>query len=203
MGKKPQVFIERKRSYSARTVETRETYERFLIVCEGEKTEPNYFKSFRVPRDVIDVRGIGDNTIRIVEEAIRLKEKDSYDQVWCVFDRDSFPSDRFNAAFILSEENDIKIAYSNEAFELWYLLHFNYYDSAISRKQYGDKLSELLGYKYEKNSNSIYDDLLDKQPDAIRNAKKLLLNYNPENPEKDNPSTKVHCLVIELNKFIS
>jgi hypothetical protein len=86
-----------------------------------------------VPKEVIDIHGIGDNTIRIVEEAIRLKEKDNYDQVWCVFDRDSFPPNRFNAAFILAGENSIKIAYSNEAFELWYLLHFNYYDSAMSR----------------------------------------------------------------------
>ncbi len=133
MGRKRQVFRERKQSYSARPVETRETYERFLIVCEGAKTEPNYFQSFRVPKEVIDIHGIGDNTIRIVEEAIRLKEKDNYDQVWCVFDRDSFPPNRFNAAFILAGENSIKIAYSNEAFELWYLLHFNYYDSAMSR----------------------------------------------------------------------
>ena len=146
---------------------------------------------------------MGDNTIRIVEEAVRLKEKDNYDQVWCVFDRDSFPPEKFNAAFILAEENNIEIAYSNEAFELWYLLHFNYYDSAMSRKQYGEKLSELLGYKYEKNSDSIYDKLLEKQSTAIKNAEKLLTIHTPLNPEKANPSTKVHILVKELNKFVS
>jgi hypothetical protein len=31
----------------------------FLIVCEGEKTEPLYFSSFRVPKKVFDVVGLG------------------------------------------------------------------------------------------------------------------------------------------------
>lgn len=49
------------RGYSPRKVNTRELKQRFLIVCEGERTEPNYFKSFRVPKNVvsIDVRGLG------------------------------------------------------------------------------------------------------------------------------------------------
>ncbi len=198
-----QVFTARRRSYSDRVIETREPKERFLIVCEGAKTEPNYFRNFRVPKNVVEIHGIGDNTLGVVEEAIRLKNNEKYDQVWCVFDRDSFPAARFNVAFTLATENDIEIAYSNEAFELWYLLHFNYYDSGMSRKQYGNKLTELLGFKYEKNSDSIYDEILDKQPAAIKNAKRLLETYNPQNPERDNPSTKVHLLVVELNKFIS
>jgi RloB-like protein len=197
------VFRERKRSYTERPIENIPTKERFLIVCEGAKTEPNYFRSFRVPKDVIDVRGIGANTVDVVEKAIELKSKDDYDQIWCVFDRDSFPATRFNEAFVLASRNNIKIAYSNEAFELWYLLHFNYYDTGMSRKQYGAKLTDCLGYKYEKNSTTIYEEILEMQPQAIKNAEKLIATYNPKNPERDNPSTKVHCLVEELNKFIS
>jgi hypothetical protein len=34
--------------YSERKVKNREVKQTFLIVCEGEKTEPNYFKSFHV-----------------------------------------------------------------------------------------------------------------------------------------------------------
>jgi len=29
--------------------------QRFLIVCEGEKTEPGYFRSFQVPGVVVDI----------------------------------------------------------------------------------------------------------------------------------------------------
>ena len=39
--------------YTKRSVGTRETVQRFLVVCEGEKTEPNYFRSFRVPKNVV------------------------------------------------------------------------------------------------------------------------------------------------------
>ncbi len=57
------------RGYSDRKIETRELIERFLIVCEGEKTEPNYFNAFRVPKDVIDVRGLRFNPSKLVEKA--------------------------------------------------------------------------------------------------------------------------------------
>ncbi|MBE9125551.1 MULTISPECIES: RloB family protein [unclassified Coleofasciculus] len=190
------------RGYSERTVETRELIERFLIVCEGEKTEPNYFKSFRVPKDVVDIYGVGENTINLVKKAIELKEKDDYDQVWCVFDRDEFPAENFNAALTVARNNNIKVAYSNEAFELWYLLHFNYHDTAIPRKDYTKKLTEQLGHEYKKNSETIYEELESKQQTAIKNAKKLLTQYVPPNPESDNPSTTVHLLVEQLNRFI-
>jgi RloB-like protein len=74
------------RGYSLRKVDTREVRQRFLIVCEGAKTEPNYFRSFRVPKVVIEVRGLGENPSRLVESTKELKKQDDYDQIWCVFD---------------------------------------------------------------------------------------------------------------------
>src|SRR5688572_11689147 len=118
----------RRLPYSKRKVNVRETIPRFLIVCEGERTEPNYFLSFRVPRDVIqvEIHGTGYNTVSLVRKAIELKAKGEYDQAWCVFDRDSFSVESFNAAIKLAKQHRIKVAYSNEAFELWYLLHFDF-----------------------------------------------------------------------------
>jgi len=174
----------------------------FLIVCEGEKTEPNYFKKFRVPKEVFDVVGIGANTESLVRKAIELKKKASmsYDDVWCVFDRDSFPAKNFNNALALAKKNNIKIAYSNEAFEIWYLLHFYYHDSATSRADYGNMLTARLGFQYKKNDDSMYDNLIALQKTAIANAAKLLKFYAKHSPSKDNPSTTVHILVKELNK---
>ncbi len=184
-----------------RRVNVRELRQRFLIVCEGEKTEPNYFNSFRVPGVVVDVRGIGENTVRLVERAIKLMEEDDYDQVWCVFDRDIFPVKNFNAALRLAEKHGIKVAYSNEAFELWYVLHFNYHQSATARHLYVERLNDLLGVRYEKNRLDMYERLKDRQETAIRNAEKLLDTYQPHRPAHDNPSTTVHLLVQELNRF--
>jgi hypothetical protein len=62
-------------------------------------------------------------------------------------------------------------------------------------------LSQLLGHEYQKNSETIYDELISKQPDAIRNARRLLEQYNPCQPENDDPSTTVHLLVEQLIRF--
>jgi hypothetical protein len=184
-----------------------QTKKRFFIVCEGEKTEPNYFRKFSVHIKVI--KGEGKDTNSLVEKAIELKneEPDERNRFWCVFDRDKNPNNpndaqNFNAAITLAKTNGIKVAYSNDAFELWYLLHFHYYHTAISRKDYQNMLTNLLGHKYEKNSPTIYKELKDKQQDAIKHAKRLLQEYEPPNPETDNPSTTVHLLVEELNSFI-
>ncbi|MDF5725464.1 MAG: RloB family protein [Rhizonema sp. PD37] len=92
--------INSRRRYLQRKVDTREVKQRFLIVCEGEKTEPNYFRSFRVPKNVavINVQGLGENPSKLVKSAMKLKEQDNSDQVWCVFDRDSWTPEDFNNA---------------------------------------------------------------------------------------------------------
>jgi len=173
-------------------------------VCEGEKTEPNYFKKYRAPKLIIEVVGAGANTLTVVEKAIRrrdeaVKKQNGFDQVWCVFDRDSFPAQNFNAALELAERERIMTAYSNEAFELWYLLHLQYTDSAIARNLYIEKLKEHLG-RYEKNDTRMFDLLLPYRATAIKNAIRLLGRYDRPNPERDNPSTTVHILVQELLK---
>ena len=189
------------RGYSARKVNTREIRPRFLIVCEGEKTEPNYFKGFRVPKLVIDIQGLGENPSNLVQSAKRFKDQEEYDQVWCVFDRDDWTEEDFNNAIHSARSHNFKVAYSNEAFELWYVLHFEFLNTGIPRSAYLAKLTSLLGQKYQKNSLTIYDELSEKQLFAINNAKRLIQMYEPQNPVKDNPSTTVHLLVQELNKF--
>lgn len=184
-----------------RAINFRDTVQNFLIVCEGGKTEPNYFRLFRVPKIILNIEGTGYNTMSLVDETIQLKNDGEYDQVWCVFDKNSFPADDFNNAITKAQRNDIHVAYSNEAFELWFLLHFNYYDAALSRALYFDKLSELLGCRYAKNSEDMYDQIMHLKDIAIKNARKLLAKYNPHNPANDNPSTTVHLLVEELDRF--
>lgn len=173
----------------------------FLIVCEGEKTEPEYFTSFRVPKTILDIHGLGANTESLVRETIRIRDSDStiYNEVWCVFDRDSFPIENFNNALMLAKNNNINVAYSNEAFEIWYLLHFYYHDAATSRTQYESMLTHRLGFQYKKNDPKIYDHLIPSQANAIKNAKRLISSYSSHRPGHDNPSTTVYELVEKLN----
>ena len=194
----------------------------YLIVCEGEKTEPNYFESLKsaLPKGVleltnIDINGTGKNTLTIINEVKKLRKKyeEKYlrkiDKVWAVLDKDSFPSKNFNNAINKGENSKPKIncAWTNEAFELWYLLHFNYYNTGISRHQYQkliekevNKASNRNDFKYEKNSKEMYL-ILNKygsQENAIKNAKKLENLYFDRSYSNHNPCTKVHNLINEL-----
>lgn len=63
------------RGYAKRKVGVRKIKQRFLIVCEGTKTEPQYFKGFRVPKVVVDIEGLGVNPSRLVDTARELREK--------------------------------------------------------------------------------------------------------------------------------
>jgi RloB-like protein len=193
------------RSYSPRKLDLREVKQRFLIVCEGMKTEPYYLRSFRVPKAVVSVQGAAGDPTRLVNTANKLAQEDEYDQVWCVFDRDegAWTAQNFNNALQNAKTYDFHVAYSNECFEVWYILHFQFLNTGLPRSDYEDKLSELLGTKYRKNDSTIYQQLLEKQSIAIKNAQKLLAIYDRPNPERDNPSTTVHLLVQALNKFIN
>ncbi len=181
---------------------------RILIVCEGEKTEPNYFKAFPanpVVNDDIDIKGIGTNTVFVVNEAVRLRDEadkkgEPYIEVWVVFDKDDFPLSDFEKAVATATTNRIKCAYSIESFEIWYLLHFNYYDTGMSRSDYIEKLSTLLERPYTKNDETMYKTLSRKMKVAIKNASTL---YNRQccKPLADrNPVTLVFQLVERLTE---
>jgi hypothetical protein len=179
---------------------------RILIVCEGEKTEPNYFRKFPSNPEVydsIDVYGTGYNTVSLINEAIRIKKlalqkRDPYIETWCVFGKDDFSVESFGNAIKLAEKNQIKCAYSIEAFEVWYMLHFNYYDSAFSRSQYKEKLSELLKKTYLKNNEEMFSLLKNRQNRAMQNAQKLYYKQYLLPLKKQNPVTTVFYLVERL-----
>lgn len=202
MGKKSSRKSQRKRGASLQRAKDQLPLRKtFLIVCEGERTEPNYFEAFRVPKEVIDVIGAGDNTINLVRKAISRREEGNYDQVWVVMDKDNFPVENFNNALSLAREQGIRVAYSNEAFELWYLLHFDFHNAALSRSTYKERLSARLGFEYKKNNPYIFEALEDKQLIAIQYAAKLLEEYGDSHrPAYDNPSTTVHHLVDALRE---
>ena len=100
-----------------RKSESKPPREKYLIVCEGAKTEPNYFKAIekRLPKGIIqlNILGIGANTVSVVKYAIKERDKnigtlDEYDEVWVVFDKDDFPDKNFNNAIFLAGNNNIK-----------------------------------------------------------------------------------------------
>ena len=115
----------RRGGFHRRLVDTRDIRQRFLIICEGE-TEKVYFEGFHAPHVVMRVKSGDSDPLRLVVQARdhQRRERDAFDQIWCVFDRDVVPVERFSRALQEAEESAIHIAYSNPAFELWFLLHF-------------------------------------------------------------------------------
>lgn len=190
----------RARGHTQRIVGGREVRQRFLIVCEGEHTEPNYFRAFQVAGMVVKVEGVAESTLRLVEDAQKRSAEGDYDQVWVVFDRDDSTPDQIHRAIDLATRLGFRVAFSNQSFELWYLLHFDYHNVALTRRDCCQRLSNLLGYKYAKNSSILYQELLQRQELAIRNAQRLMNEYDPWRPAHHDPSTTVHELVEELNK---
>lgn len=195
----------RHRSYSRR-VATRRPEKTFLIICEGTKTEPNYFKSFRVLSANVEIIGTARNTMSLVHYAQDILEEqpDEFDEIWLVFDKDSFSRRSFNNAVFYCQQHEaegFRAAYSNEAFELWYLLHFDAIKRPLSRFRYGQMLTQRLGRAYKKNDPHLYEKLRGRQDIAIQNAR-YLYKHRSNSPARDNPSTTVYQLVEELNKHL-
>lgn len=158
------------------------------------------------------VKAIGQsmNTISLVNKAISIRDTEQkkrrhYDQCWVVFDKDDFPAKDFNQAIVLAQKNGFRVAYSNQAFEYWFLLHFNLYKGTLHRQSYADMLSKLTGIPYSKNEGFgavMYNRLFHLQSQAIKNAVAVLDEISHGNPAVEESSTTVHLLVEELNKYI-
>lgn len=200
-----------------RKKEKREPKKLFLIVCEGEKTEPHYFNvmvdklktSRRISSksDAIVFHGKHTDPLGVLNDLINYQKDGSkytdFDQKWIVIDRDErsdgkggHPKDNFDNALKKSEAKGVEAAWSNPCFEIWFLLHFEYMDVAIDRKAVTEKLKTKDKLPdYEKGAENIYNLLEPKIYDAIRNAKKLESESTSKN---SNPGTTVHKLVEKL-----
>jgi hypothetical protein len=204
-----------KAEVAPKPIATIEERKYFLIVCEGERTEPNYFNYFKnfLPKDLvktINVEGEGDNTINIVKKAIALRDirkKDvllpDYDEVWAIYDKDDFPATRYNSAISLARRENIESGHSNQSFELWYILHFQFLQNELHRSDYITTLSKILKFKYEKNDINAVKALFakGKVKRAITWAKALEAKHKGSTPANSCPYTRVYVLVERLLKY--
>lgn len=207
--------LERRYARQAKRRQPRQIVCRILIVCEGTKTEPNYFKAFKkYNRGTniydIEVQGLGANTVSVVDKAIDLKNKGNYDRVWAVFDKDSFTDNKFNSAIIKAEQNGVCCAWSNEAFELWYLYHFVNRTTGMTRAEYkkaiskavnrAPKFKEKTEYAYAKNDIRNFEIMtkFGSMENAIKFAELQSQTYTDQRYATHNPCTMVFRLVRQL-----
>ena len=186
-----------------------------MIVCEGEKTEPNYFRELRDHYELstanVDVTGdCGSSPISVVEKAIELyrealRDGIPFDQVYCVFDKDTHDTSAPALAKIatLKPKETFFGVTSVPNFEYWLLLHFAYttqpFRGTTRAKSAGDQvLDELKKYipGYAKGDHGHFDALIEQLPRAIAHAKRAMDEARRNGT--DNPSTQVHKLVEYL-----
>jgi len=204
--------LERRKTRFSRTKNIKPVKQTFLIVCEGENTEPDYFNEFRLTSANVKALGEGYNTLTLVDRAIEIRNHDAalgkrYDQCWVVFDKDNFPANDFNAAILKAKANGFKVAYSNQSFEFWFILHFALRHGGLQRNLYADILSGHLGFSYTKDSGvskKMFEALLPFQQTAIDNSTAVYNAFGAHHasPATEESSTTVHELVVELNKYV-
>lgn len=225
----------------------------FIIFCEDEVSEPIYFKFFETSKIKVNpIRNQKSMMDNVVNAICHCKENGLIDEsddklcvckdgnhVWCVFDRDKEETDEkilrgnvlFNESLKSAESNGIKVAYSNDAFELWILLHFENIDleneQYKKRVHYYERLTEIFrgianpnnfltkvlqyqGYSY-KNSlkseksfrNIVRPAIINNTRVAIERAKQLEEKFaNSKLSEHEkSPLTLVHHLVEQLIEY--
>ena len=184
------------------------------ILCNGEVLEYTYFCDFRdhiarARNIIVKRKGFGGLAPwELIEKAVAYRKSiegfEDDDQVWCVFDVDNFLNDnpeKCNKAIAEAKNNGIKLAWSNECFELWLLLHFQSVSGEIPRKEYHKKLksafrAQHLGV-YQKNGAKMFPKTFSFIDVAIKNAN----NLPQPKVMTNNPSTGMVPLVAALQEF--
>lgn len=195
----------------------RAAYDKVLIVCEGEKTEPNYFcelkDHYRLNSANVQVTGeCGSDPVSVAEYALRKYREardagDAYDRVFCVFDKDCHAT-YLQALDVIARARPKKVFFaitSVPCFEYWLLLHFVFTDQPFhttgNTSICTQVIQELKKYcpDYENRLSSVFERLFGQLDFAKANARRGLKAAQVSHT--DNPSTRAHELVEYLQNL--
>ncbi|WP_252178288.1 RloB family protein [Endozoicomonas sp. 4G] len=215
----------RKLADSERKKAKRQPYDKVLIVCEGQKTEPIYFEEIRLFHELdsanIEIDGACDSSpMSVVSHAYSLYIKelslgDSYNRVFCVFDRDRHSTfheavqrvEAINQELVekgFSDQVNFKAITSNPSFEYWFLLHYNPTTkpyAPVQGKSVGDQVIDDLRQfipDYKKTQKGLYQKSINEGTLslAIAHSKRIFESANRSNDADS--CTNIHELVLYL-----
>jgi len=200
----------------------RKIHPKIFVWSHTKRTEIEYFLEFkhflRTPL-LMPMKEILWTPQELIGYVIKWKKKNisnkDKDQVWCIFDVDDFyEKDKSGmiGAIKKAHKNNIKIAYTNECFELWIILHFELLTSPIKRGKDMEIKIQKLFKKYKlgtfKKNQKVFSLLQSYQNLAISNSKKLSpasydkIGWNKVLSGEGNPSSNIHMLIEEINKTL-
>jgi hypothetical protein len=222
----------------------------FIIFCEDNNSEPIYFRSFsndRVQVNAIPNQGQGKlnvtNAIQKCREDGLMEFRDGGWQItegikgriWCVYDRDLEHTNweeihdhdhlDFDLIIRTATQSGLQVAWSNDAFELWILLHFE--DVPYEQHQHRDyvygRLTEIFRtlqprdealdsitrhprFRYETSFKRrkhfithVLPALKANTSAAMTRAEQLARRFNHDIPfHRRNPCTMVHQLMANI-----
>lgn len=203
-----------------RRAAVRQPYERLLIVCEGEKTEPQYLREIQQAYRLASTHLLvlhsqfGTEPQQVLKYALSVFTKGAperglrqraFDRIVVVFDRDEHLT--YHAALAQAEaqngklKNDdgdavqLDVVASVPCFELWLLLHFEDVHAPLHRH---DALARLKAYlpDYEKGGGGHWANTQAHLGHAIERAEYLAAANNPNDGSQ--PYTAMHELVSRL-----
>ncbi len=195
---------------------TRTEKKHILIALEDTKSSRFYIKDLLKDKNIIPhivfAKHIGTDPKSVLKAIKKFEEENpdiKYDKAWLIIDRDSFSKENFKGTLETARQKEICVAYSNECYELWLLLHFKNVASHKTREEIKKELNEEFkkhfNLKYEKSEKHVYGMLIDRQEKAIQRAKKLIENIikvdGKLDPYNNNPSTKIYLLIECLNNL--
>ncbi len=189
---------------------------RFLIVCEGSKTEIQYLEEIRIAlrlssahlhvthEGVTEPRQIVEAAWKAFHDGKMGFRKKAADVVVAVFDRDEHRT--YSEALELAREydrrgqkNDEKLPVrflavpSNSCFEFWLLLHWKDVQAPVHRHDAFKQVRQYLS-DYEKGSQGVFANTFNRMPEAMRRACRLEQRFNA----LDGPYTSMHSLLQVL-----
>jgi hypothetical protein len=199
----------------------------FLIVTEGEVTEPVYLELLRSSLQLSTVTvkiqpGSASYPTHVIDSAAKeverlakrrkrketaINEVEKYDHVWAVLDTD-VPVHKGVWPDIVqyAVSKGVKLAHSTPCFEFWLLLHIKGYTTRadlLNGKLAKDAVEKALGKEYSTNAETaqkVIPTLLAKWPEAFQHARRVRDHHLTANTKPPgNPSTEVDHLVCALN----
>lgn len=197
----------------------------FLIVTEGEVTEPVYFKLLlnRLQLSTVRIKvipGKASDPLHVVQTAAKEMQKlkrrtkksqiannelTCYYHVWAVVDTDhASQSKTWDNILKEAKKHRIQLAHSTPCFEYWLILHLEFTTGALQDGKSAKKaLEKKLGTSYSTNKSTTENNLIKLLPTCHRattNARKVRAHHSQAHTRPPaNPSTEVDLLVTALN----
>lgn len=134
----------------------------------------------KIDLPLFQIEGVGMIGERLIDEAEKYFRRTprQYKYKWLVFDKDDLSSNDFHRLIEMAESRGFRVAWSNECFELWLVLHFEFLNSGITRDQYITKLDKHLQDRglatgYKKSDHAVFDFTFELTEVTLKNAENL------------------------------